>query len=366
MLARQHLRRRINDALAAASPLALADAVDAHISARSTAEVRDLIARSAKRMDEAEREQLDLYVNPAENDELMGHRFTAFLRQNPRAIVALDPDAIDAILSDIGEVPAVERTKRRLPANLTAVLAMLVVVAVVPLFAQYAHQSGLLRDINQATVSAPAPIVPFVQAVAMHAVHAAHPAQRGHARPPARAHRAAQPRVHRNNTHAAAVHRPAVRAHRAIAQRPRARRVRKIAWKFDRGNNPYFNRARWKHPFAVDRSLFGTRARLSVRAYLHEVVAGNLNAALSHLGLPAGSNKSAIAELPIVKRGTMVAILGSRPQRDGTEQVQADIVTGGREYYEIFSVGHDGPAVRIVDHYYIPVNRRAQVATRTE
>lgn len=146
---------------------------------------------------------------------------------------------------------------------------------------------------------------------------------------------------------------------------PRARTAapppRRVAWKFDPHNNPYVS----PHAHSVDRSAFGQRARLSVDAYLRAIIDGNLPAAFRHLGMPANGDSSALAELPIVSRDTTVAIVGSKPRTAGREEVQADIVTHGREYYEIFYVERDGPAVRIADRYYIPVNHSAQVAVRS-
>jgi hypothetical protein len=81
--------------------------------------------------------------------------------------------------------------------------------------------------------------------------------------------------------------------------------------------------------------------------------------------MPATADRSALAELAIVSRRTRVAILGSKPQARGMEQVQADIVTDGREYFEVFNIVRDGPAIRITGRYYIPVNHRAQVALRS-
>jgi hypothetical protein len=164
---------------------------------------------------------------------------------------------------------------------------------------------------------------------------------------------------------------PKIRKPRFVAKRSAIRkpqrlmpRHRAVAWKFAPANNPYFNRSRWRHPYEADASLFGQRARLVVSAYLHAIVAGDLGSALEHLGMPHTADTSAIAELPIVTRRTMVAIVGSKPS-GGKEEVSADIVTDGREYYEVFYVTQDGPATRITDRYYIPVNRRAQVAMRS-
>lgn len=122
-------------------------------------------------------------------------------------------------------------------------------------------------------------------------------------------------------------------------------------------------RRRVYHELFADSSTFGARARLSVRSYLRALIAGNIPLALEHLGLPRYAGTGAISELPILASGTNVAILGSKPSAGG-EQVQADIVTAGREYYEVFYVVKDGPAVRITNRYYIPVNRRAEVASR--
>ncbi|HKU66493.1 MAG TPA: hypothetical protein VJP85_01840 [Candidatus Baltobacteraceae bacterium] len=357
MLAKRKLRRRIDDALATASPLALAEAMDSHISTRSCEELRGMIERSLGRMDAGDRAQLALYLNPEDPDDLLGYRFSAFLRQNPRAISALDPQAVDTILAELGEIPRVDHPVRRLPARTAAIVAIVLAVALLPLAAQYAHQRGLLQGLTEPLI--PPPIVPFVQTLGVHKTSAAPLHRRrsvAHHRPVRRrivAHRSA----------------PFRRAHRSIAQRPRVRRPARVAWKFDRRNNPYFNRERWRYPYVADASPFGTRARWSVRAYLSALVEGNLSAALVRLGLPPNGNTNALGELPIITRATNVAIVGSKLQNDGSEQVQADITTAGREYFAVFSVTRDGPAIRIVDHYYIPVNRRAQIAaraTRTE
>lgn len=354
MFARRSVRRRIDDALAVASPLALAEAMDAHICARSTEDLRGLIERSAKRMDPGDRHQLELYLNLNDADDLLGHRFSAFLRQNPRSIAALDPDAAQAILAELGEIPPVEHFTRRLPARTTAFVALVLAIALLPLAAQYAHQRGLLQGLTD-PLDAPPVIAPFVQRVSARTVA------------PRTKHY-----VHTQRVPRVAHHLKKVRAapRRLIAQRGRTRvapvhhPVRAVAWKFDPGNNPYFNRTRWHHPYFADASLFGERARTNVRSYLHAIVAGNLSTALTHLGMPASAGTNAIAELPIITRSTRIAILGSKPAGD-REEVQAAITTAGREYYEVFYVAHDGPATRIAERYYIPVNRRAQVALRS-
>lgn len=352
MLARRKLARRVDDALSSASPLALADAMDAHVSRRSPEDLRGMIARSSQRMDQGERAQLELYLNPDDTDDLLGYRFSAFLRQNPRAIAALDPDALDAILHEIGEVPPIPHERRRLPARTAWMVALVVAIAILPLLAQYAHQRGLIEGLSEPSI--PAPIVPFVQAVSMHRAAAAVPKHR---------HPAAIP--HRVRHHAAVAVRTHPRpVHRVALRKPTPHRATSVAWKFDPGNNPYFNRSRWHNPYRGDTSPFAERARLSVRSYLHAIVAGNLPAALAHLGMPPGSGTTPLAELPIVSPRTNVSIVGSSRQPNGNERVQVSIVTSGRAYFEIFDVAHDGPAARIVDHYYIPVNRRAQIASR--
>jgi hypothetical protein len=231
---------------------------------------------------------------------------------------------------------------------------LVIAVALLPLAAQYAHQRGLLEGLTEPIL--PPPIVPFVQRIGVH-----HPAAKPvhHARAVVH-HSTARRRV-------VAYHAAPVRHRRhAVAFKPRAHRTVQIAWKFDRRNNPYFNPQRWRHPFVAAESPFATKARWSVRAYLAALIDGNLSAALVRLGMPPNGDTNALAELPIITRATNVAIVGSKPQADGKEQVQADIVTGGREYYAVFWVARDGPAMRIVDHYYIPVSRVAARPTRTE
>jgi hypothetical protein len=350
MFAARKVRRRIDDALAVASPLALADAMDAHIAGRSEEDVRELIERSVKRMDAADRRQLELYLDPRGTDDLLGHRFSAFLRQNPRALSALDPDVLDAILGQLGELPAVEHPVRRLPAGVAGLVALTLIVAILPLAAQYVHQRGLLQDLN--APQPPAPITPFVQQrVAL-----------GSMLPIRRAHHALP---HRAVSHHAVVHRAKHHTAPYVAYRKRAVPKRAIAYMPRPHRRVRVHHHVWRHADVADASKLGARARLDVRGYLRAIIDGNLPAALAHLGMPATSSRSALAELPIISRRTRVAILGSRPQARGTEQVQADIVTDGREYYEVFYVVRDGPAVRITQRYYIPVNRSAQVAMRS-
>jgi hypothetical protein len=349
MFARRNLRRRIEDALATASPLALAEAMDAQICSRSIEGLRSLVERSRKRMDAPERSQLDLYIKPGDGDDLLGHRFSAFLRQNPRALTSLDPDVVEAILLELGSLPPVERAHRRLPANAVGLLVLILVVAVLPLAAQYAHQRWLISGLTDPLGP---PALPFMRTVAAH---------------PETVRRIPR-RVARSAHHAAPrIARIARRRSAPIRYRIAHRRVHgpvAVAWKFDRANNPYFNRSRWHHPYVADRSVFGARARLTVRGYLAALVSGDLREAMRHLGLPPGGDTNAITELPIVARSSSVAITGSSPQVDGREKVEANIVTRGREYYEVFYVEQDGPAMRIADRYYIPVNRSAQIAAR--
>ncbi len=352
MLARRKMKRRIDDALAVASPVAFADAIDAYMTSRSPQDARALAARSFERMDSGERSQLEFYLNLDDPDDLIGHRFSAFLRQNPRAMTALDAGAVEAILQDVGELPPFERARRRLPAPTAALVALIVAVTVLPLAAQYARQRGLLADLSDPVL--PAAIVPFVQHFTLHKTP-----------PPAIRRQPPRAVYHPVQRRAIARRHRSIPRHYAVVRRPAPKKT--LAWKFDRLNNPYFNRVRWRHPFVeryawAPRPRFVDQARLSVRSYLRALALGDTHSALAHLGLPPTADTKALAEMPIVSRASTVAIVGSKTQADGNEQVQAEINTDGREYYEVFAVARDGPALRIVDHYYIPVNRSAQVA----
>jgi hypothetical protein len=307
-------------------------------------------------MDAADKHQLELYLDPDATDDLVGHRFSAFLRQNPRALAALDPDVLNAILSELGELPAVEHHRRRLPARGAALALLALAVAVLPLAAQYMHQRGLIQGLSAPAL--PPVITPFVQQVAMRP----RPAR---AAIPVRKHYAPAPVRHRHAVHAKPrVAHYAPKPVRVIAHHRHASPKRVIAYAPHR-TRPMRVRHVWHHLFDADTSMLGARARLDVRGYLHAIIDRNLAAAFGHLGMPATADTSALAELPIVSRRSRIAILGSRLQAPGREQVQADIVTDGREYYEVFYVVKDGAAMRITDRFYIPVNRRAQVAMRS-
>jgi hypothetical protein len=256
MFAGQRVRRRIQDALAVASPLALAEAMDAHIAGRSGEDVRALIASSIKRMDAGDKRQLDLYLDLDRHDDLLGHRFSAFLRQNPRALAALDPDVLNAILADLGELPMIEHASRRIPLRTAGLLGLALAVAILPLAAQYIHQRGLLQGLN--APPAPPPIVPFVQQVAAHPALPAHRLHYAH-----KIHRHAPPK----RVIAYAPH-PRPRPHMRPHQHRRIARVRHGVW---------------RHPYVADASRLGARARLDVSGYLRAIIDGDLPAAFKHL-----------------------------------------------------------------------------------
>jgi hypothetical protein len=351
MLAQRKIRRRIDDALAIATPLAIAHATETFICSHSQDEVRGFIERSRKRMDRSERAQLQLYLKAEMPDRLLAHRFSAFLRRNPQAVAALDPEAIDTILAAAGyfQRTDVQYEVHRLPARIWALVAIVVALALLPLAAQYAHQSGLVQGLGEP--DAVVPLAPPVRHVA--------------ARVSVAPRRVARAQHHPLGARPVVAHHPAaIRTHQAVAVRPR-HKTKLIAWKFDPHNNPYFNSLRWRHPFVQPQvGGFAARARLSVQSYLQALVAGNVSGALAHLGLPRSSGTAALAELPIISRKSTVSIVASRPRPDGGELVEADILSGGHEYFEVFHVARDGPAVRIVDRYYIPVNRRSELAAK--
>jgi hypothetical protein len=400
MLARRTGRRRVNDALAVVSPLAFADAVETYVTTLPGDDLRALVQRSVKRMDPSERMQFALFlghdVAPGGIDEMFSgatmraeevqrlvdactdflpNRFAAFLRENPRAVPALGDDAVNGILatlplprSGVRALPAGER--RRVPLQGVFVFAFALLIAVVPLAAQYIRQRGMVGE----TVNPPVlPVLPATRVVARDAktppqktvrsrtlraaiVRSAHPK---HATPKRVV--ALAPVQAEKREHAAA---PKHVTHRA------ALRVASV-WKFDPRYNPYFNHHARFAPIAhTERaaaaparstmSSFEARARLVVSSYLGAVIAGDTPRALKHLGLPLGSDPKAISESSIVSRGTRANIVAVKPGDDGTTHVQVDIVGRRGEYFEVFSVTPDGPAVRIKDRFYIPVNRTAE------
>jgi hypothetical protein len=73
-----------------------------------------------------------------------------------------------------------------------------------------------------------------------------------------------------------------------------------------------------------------------------------------------GSDPKAISESAIITRDAKAQIVAVKPGDDGTTHVQVDIMGRRGEYFEVFSVTPDGPAVRIKDRFYIPVNRTAE------
>lgn len=392
MLARLNGRRRINDALAVVSPLAFADAVEAYVTSLEKDELRALVQRSVKRMDSSERMQFALFLGHdtagsgvaetfsrpmmraeevqslvERSDDFLPNRFAAFLRENPRAVPALGDDAV---LDILGALPLTQNgqralpggiSQRRVPARAVLIVAIAVSIAILPLVAQYVKQSGMIAG------SANPLLLPAVPRV--HSTGGAPKAVRIAA-------------THWNSVHHAAA-RPAHTAHAApkriaaivpkrryahTAQKPRARHVLHVAkiWKFDPLYNPYVRRGRIARarvaaaPVPSSMDPFEARARLVVNSYLAAVIAGDTTRALAHLGLPTGSDPKAISESAIITRDAKAQIVAVKPGEDGTTHVQVDIMGRRGEYFEVFSVAPDGPAVRIRDRFYIPVNRTAE------
>ena len=406
MMPRRTGRRRVNEALAVVSPLAFADAVEAYVTGLPNDDVRTLVQRSIKRMDSSERLQFafflghdvasaagadDVFSRPTvraeevqrlvdSSDDFLPNRFAAFLRENPRAMPALPDEALGDILAALpltqSEAQALSEAAqpRRIPLRGVLVFALAVLIAVVPLAAQYIRQRGMMAE----TVNPPVvPMLPSMQAVG----HGAKtpPQKASYARA---AHRTIAQKPHVPNAvpkHVVAFAPARIHHHARVAStegstHQKVRRVAK-AWKFDPQYNPYFNHkgfARAAHVAAASPRLaptkqpaspmspFEARARLVVSSYLSAVIAGNTPRALKHLGLPAGADPKAISESNIVSRDARANIVAVKPGDDGTTHVQVDIVGRRGEYFEVFSVLPDGPAVRIKDRFYIPVNRTAE------
>lgn len=401
MLPRRTGRRRINEALAVVSPLAFADAVEAYVTTLQSNELRALVMRSIKRMDSSERMQFALFLGHdavsgrAEEifarptmkvDEVqrlveacpdfLPNRFAAFLRENPRAVPSLGDEAVTNVLATLPlaqdeprTLPTEERTHRaRVQAAL--VLGLAVLIALVPLAAQYIRQRGMIAE----NVNPPsAPVLPLLHSAAGRPKVAQTLQHR-----PAAKHTPA--RIAPKHAVALAPVRARTRTHsRAIAKRNTHRAVHVAStWKFDPRYNPYFNRSHFAKSPPVARSgsparsahvavaqatslnAFETRARMVVSSYLGAVIAGDTPRALQHLGLPRDGDPKAISESSIISRGTRAEIVAVKPGDDGTTHVQVDILGRRGEYFEVFSVTPDGPAVRIKDRFYIPVNRTAE------
>lgn len=334
--------------LAAVDPSAFADSMEEYIGSLPSDQVRALALRTSQSLPQPERAQLEMYVDPktltGAGDDLIGRRFTAFLRQNPRSAEYLGPDALERIFLPLENPQTVALSKRRFSLGAAGLTLLAFVVAVVPLAAQYAHQRGMLNGLSDAAVVAPVAVAQAPKA----GLRPARPeSTRTHFRRPAThvAHKGTAVR------HVAVVQRHEVRPRRIARRAARIRGdapPRRIAsiWKFDRRNYKYVS------PEA--RSL-SERARLEVQSYLNALIAGNTRSALQHLGLPPDADMVNLSEVPIVSRRSRARVVLVKAQPDGKTQVDADIRGRGGEYFEVFYVAADGPAVRITDRYYIPV-----------
>jgi hypothetical protein len=349
---------------------AFANSIETQLQSLNDEEVQALVLRSVKRMDGAHRSQFALFLghdvggdpidevggSPLREQQLreyinsstlLRERFAAFLRENPRAAVVLGiGDTQKAGISPL----------RKITPKTAAIAIGALMLAFLPLAAQYAHQKGIVSGLGQVSL---APILPAVTHV--------QPAKTKPAVPRLSAKPKPKPSM-LAATRATATHRVIrhARRHAAAPVRIAQRRASPVAaWKFDPRFNPYFNRARWHIAYREPRGVgppdaFAHRARLVVEGYLSDVVSGNTAGALQHLGLPAGADLANVREVPIVTPSSRVHVVAVARQPDGRTKVEADINGPSGEYFEVFYVSHDGPAARIVDRYYIPVNRTAE------
>ena len=338
--------RRFSRTLSAADGSTLADSIESYLGGLSDEETRELVRRCSNALPYTDRTQLELYVRPSQlenGDTLIARRFIAFLRSHPHAVEYLDEVALECIAVPLESPSRPERRRLNWSAVGLGLLAFL--VAVTPLAAQYAHQRGVLSGLID---SPPAPIVqaaPAQEAAIVPQLHRVLPAKPAvHPHPAARTHTNFGTRQHQLPLKHRIVSRPH-RAHHRFASPPRIASI----WKFDRRNYRYFS------PEA--RSL-SQRARLEVQSYLNAVIAGNTRSALQHLGLPPDANLVNLSEVPIISRGARARVVWVKPQPNGRTQVDADIRGRKGEYFEVFYVAADGPAVRITDRYYIPVSKQ--------
>lgn len=349
-------RRWVHRTLAAVDPSALADSVESYVGLLPANEVRDLSQRAFEKMSPADRTQFGLYLDRKSitdgTDGLLARRFTAFLRQNPRAIESLGSDALEQILAPLAPAETFEQPRRPVSLTAAALAILALAVAVVPLAAQYAHQRGMLQGL---TDPQPAPATaPLVAKAA-----AAAPPRKGSkpaagVQPRRSAPAARRPAANKRNVaqrRVAAVqgHRPAIAPVRRVNRHTAvpARRIA-AAWKFDPRNYKYFDKPA---------NRFQERARLTVQSYLNAVIAGDTRTALAHLGLPPDAGLVNLSEVPIISRNSHARVIMVKPAGAGTTQVEADIKGRRGEYFEVFQVAEDGPALRITDHYYIPVGK---------
>lgn len=352
-------------------PAAFTSSIEAHLESLSSDELRIFVLRGIKRLNREDRAQLALFLghgtagdpiddltgpgigdaelrSAVERCGLLRERFETFLRDNPRAaqrlgiVAASDPAAIAA--------------KRRAALKPAAIAIAALLLAVLPLLAQYVHQRGLTAGLQNVALVQP-PIAASATSAAVR-----RPGATKRAAPRVRHHHArvahVRPKRKLAEQHAVAL-RPA--RHSATVRKPH----RTVAWKFDPSVNPYFNHRRWHtiaanpHPRARARNRFEQRAQLLVTAYLHDVVHGNTGGALEHLGMPRTADVSNVSERRILGPDSHFRVVAVNTQPKGAK-VEVDINGRTGEYFEVFSVSHDGPAARIADRYYIPVNRTAE------
>lgn len=387
MLAVRTGRRSFDEALSIASPPILKDSIEQYVAALPPDELRIRVQRGVKNMDGAERTQLAMHlgrevsVHPLDDvsgavsaselhslvdrTEDLPSRFADFVRENPRAAAALGFDATSAILSAVeasgGFEAGAESSRRQFPLKSALLVLAAVAVAIVPLFAEYAHQRGLLDEI--------ANVSPIAMPFAHPAVHLSRKTLR---RAPVRAvahHRvqhavkiaAVAPRRRARSAHAIKHPHRAVRVARrtTVATAPRSRKRRVAAvWKFDPARNPYTHvtvAVPGNEPVAEE------KARLLVKSYLLAIQAGDTASALQHLGLPANAPPANITESSIITPGATVAVIGANDAGNGATRVEARINGSRGIYNEFFTIEPDGPAQRIADRYFVPAGTQTSM-----
>ncbi len=341
-------RRWVRQALAAVDPSALADSVETYIDLLPEEELHALALRGMQEMNPLDRAQFELYGGQKSiengNDGLLARRITAFFRQNPRALEALGDDAIEQILRPLAPAELQPGRPKRPGFSAAALTILALAVALIPLAAQYVHQRGVLEGLSDVK-TAPAAMVPLPHPPA------AQPARRTRRRAMANRSkvqvRRRIARVHpRARVAVASPHRRRSNVGRSWTRSVRPGSLAGV-WKFDRRNYGLFSK----------QSRFQQRARLEVQSYLDAVIAGDTRSALQHLGLPPDAALVNLSEVPIISRRSTAHIVVVKPEQAGKTTVEADIKGRRGEYFDVFYVAADGPAVRITDHYYIPVGK---------
>jgi hypothetical protein len=105
------------------------------------------------------------------------------------------------------------------------------------------------------------------------------------------------------------------------------------------------------------------RARLTVASYLSSLHRRDNRSALVRLGLSPDAATSNLPEAAVLAASDgRFRIVDASPRDSGAAKVDVEIHSAGQQYFGVYTVSENGPAVQITNHTMIPISGPGQVA----